>query len=171
MDDAARIAALAEDLRRSCDRGSGVPDLSLLASDLGVRVRYFPLGDLKGFYLLLEDIPFIVLNQTLPEPVLRIVCAHEFGHHLLHRELAGKTVFNEYELYQMENKLEREANLFAAFLLIPDSAVRAFREPEQRGRSVGETARLLGTTEELFAIRLRAEGLPADIRLSRFPTE
>lgn len=171
MDDAGRIAALAEELRRSCDRGGGMPDLVLLANDLGVRVRYFPLGDLKGFYLLLEDIPFVVLNQELPEPVLRIVCAHEFGHHLLHRELAGKTVFNEYELYQMENKLEREANLFAAFLLIPDSAVDAFRGPEQRGRSIGETARLLGTTEELFAIRLKAEGLPAEVRLSRFPSE
>ena len=171
MDDLARIAGAARTLRRSCDRGSGVPDLALLADDLGVRVRYFPLGDLKGFYLLLEDIPFIVLNRALPEPVLRIVCAHEFGHHLLHRELAGTTVFNEYELYQMENRLEREANLFAAYLLIPDSAVDAFRAPEQRGRSVGETARLLGTTEELFAIRLKAEGLPADVRVSRFPSE
>ncbi len=171
MDDTGHIAALAEKLRRSCDRGSGIPDLGLLASDLGVRIRYFPLGDLKGFYLVLEEVPFIVLNQALTEPVLRIVCAHEFGHHLLHRELAGKTVFNEYELYQMENRLEREANLFAAFLLIPESAVRAFRGPEQRGRSIGETARLLGTTEELFAIRLKAEGVPADIRVSRFPSE
>ena len=166
---AGEIRKLCEDLRRDYDQGTEVPDPRTLSEELGARVRYFPLGGLKGFYTLLNGIPFIVLEQELPEPLLRLVCAHELGHHLLHRPLAEKAVFNEYELYQMENVLEREANLFAAFLLIPDRAVRAFCSPENRGTSLMEAARLCGTTEELFAIRLRAEGLGTDVRLSRFP--
>lgn len=140
-----------------------------LAEALGVRVRYFPLGDLKGFYIVLQGIPFIALHRDLPEPLLRTVCAHELGHHLLHRDLASRTVFNEYELYEMENCIERDANLFAAFLLVPEEASEALFRPENRGRSLGELAGACGTTEELFAIRLEAEGFDLGIRLSRFP--
>lgn len=140
-----------------------------LAEALGVRVRYFPLGDLKGFYVVLQGVPFIALHRDLPEPMQRTVCAHELGHHLLHGDLAARTVFNEYELYRMENRLEREANLFAAFLLVPEEAVEALHRPENRGRSLGELAGDYGTTGELFAIRLEAEGFDLGVRLSRFP--
>lgn len=148
---------------------SSSKDPFLLADTLGVRVRYFPLGGLKGFYIVLQGVPFIALHRDLPEPLLRIVCAHELGHHLLHRGLASCTVFNEYDLYRMETLVEREANLFAAFLLIPDETVAALRRPEERGRSIGEMARSIGVTEELLAIRLEAEGLDLGVRLSRFP--
>lgn len=140
-----------------------------LAEALGVRVRYFPLGDLKGFYMVLKGVPFIALHRDLPESLQRTVCAHELGHHLLHGELAARTVFNEYELYRMENRLEREANLFAAFLLVPEEAVEALSRPENRGRALRELAGDYGTTEELFAIRLEAEGFDLGVRLSRFP--
>lgn len=161
----AEIRALVQSLT---EEGS-CRDPFLLADTLRVRVRYFPLGNLKGFYMVLQGIPFIALHRDLPEPLLRIVCAHELGHHILHRELASHRVFNEYELYQMENHIEGEANLFASFLLISDETVEALRRPEERGRSIGELARSAGVTEELLAIRLKAEGLDLGVRLSRFP--
>lgn len=167
-----RVAEL-QDLCDGLRAAHGFPaeetDPFRLAEALGVRVRYFPLGDLKGFYLVVEGVPFIALHKDLPEPLQRIVCAHELGHHLLHRDLAEQTIFNEYDLYQMENRLERDANLFAALYLLPEEAVRDFRRPENRGLSVGEAAGLRGTTEELFSIRLAAAGMDTGIRLSRFP--
>lgn len=168
-DRTADIRALCRELLETEGDPAASPDPFRLAEQLGVRVRYFPLGELKGFYLILEGIPFIALHRDLPEPLQRIVCAHELGHHLLHRDLAEKSVFNEYEMYEMENRLEREANLFAACLLIPAEAVEAFRAPENRGRSVKEAARLAGTTEELFAIRLSMEGCDTGVLISRFP--
>ena len=140
-----------------------------IAGALGVRVRFFDLGEVKGFYTVVNGVPFIALNRQLPEEVRNIVCAHELGHHLLHRDIAEKTVFNDYDLYRMETKFEREANLFASFLLITGEDLLALQEPALSGRSVPELAAALGTTAELLAIRLRAEGLPLDVRVSRFP--
>lgn len=146
------------------------PDPFALAEMLGVRIRYFPLGGLKGFYLVLNDIPFIAIDRDLPEGLQRIVCAHELGHHLLHRAETSQG-FNDYELYRMENRFERDANLFAALLLLPDRVVQEFCRPENRDLSVKEAARLHGTTEELLQIRLQAEGIDNGVRLSRFPSE
>lgn len=147
------------------------PDPVRLAEAMGVRVRYFPLGGLKGFYLVMNGIPFIAIDRDLPEETQRIVCAHELGHHLLHHEEASRGFFNDYELYRMETRFERDANLFAALLLLPDRVVEEFCRPENRGLSVKEAARLRETTEELFAIRLSAEGVDTGVRFSRFPAQ
>ncbi len=164
------LKALCEDLReRYADPGEPA-DPAVLAARLGVRVRYFPLGETKGFYVVLDGVPFIAIDEAQPPQVQRIVCAHELGHHLLHRDLAEQVLFNEYELYRMETKVEREANLFACFLLIPDDPSAFFRRPENRDVSVEEAARLFGTTRELLSIRLQAEGYGPAFRVSRFPS-
>lgn len=160
---------LIADLKERYGADEERPDPVALAEAMGVRVRYFPLGGLKGFYLVLNDIPFIAIDRDLPEALRDVVCAHELGHHLFHREEASRVVFNDYEIYRMENRFERDANLFAALLLIPDRVVREFRRPENRGLSIREAARLHETTEELFAIRLSAEGIDTGVRFSRFP--
>lgn len=164
------LKTLLRQLEENCGVDPERPDPVALAEAMGVRVRYFPLGGLKGFYLVLNGIPFIAIDRDLPEGLQQIVCAHELGHHLLHREEASRGVFNDYELYRMENRFERDANLFAALLLIPDRVVRELRRPENRGLSVKEAARLHGTTEELLSIRLQAEGVDTGVRLSRFPS-
>ena len=161
------LKALCADL---LELSGGAADPEALAELLGVRVRYFSLGETKGFYVVLDGIPFIAVNRDLPEPLRNIVCAHELGHHLLHRDLAEQTLFNDYDLYRMETRVEREANRFAAFLLIPGEAVAFLRRPENRDISLAEAAGVFGTTKELLAIRLQAEGLETGIRLSRFPS-
>lgn len=147
------------------------PDPFALASAMHIRVRYFPLGGVKGFSLVLNDIPFIAIDINLPEAIKRIVCAHELGHHVLHRTTLEQASFNDYELYRMENRFEREANLFASLLLLPDSAIEELFLPENRTLSSKEAAKRLQTTEELLCIRLNAEGYDTGIRLSRFPSE
>ena len=165
------LKALIADLNDRYGFDADRPDPVALAAAMHVRIRYFPLGGLKGFYLILNDIPFIAIDRDLPEAMQRVVCAHELGHHLLHREEASRGFFDDYDLYRMENRFERDANLFASLLLLPDKAVEEFCRPENRGLSVGEAARLWETTAELFAIRLSAEGIGTGVRFSRFPSE
>lgn len=165
------LKALIADLKDEYGFDDERPDPVALAEAMHVRVRYFPLGGLKGFYLVLNEIPFIAIERDLPEELQRIVCAHELGHHLLHREVSSQTLFDDYDLYRMENRFEQEANLFASLLLLPDQVVRGFCRPENRGISIREAARFHGTTEELLSIRLQAEGLDTGVRFSRFPAE
>lgn len=168
VDRVRELKALLDDLTVAYGLDRDHLDPAALAEATGVRVRYFPLGGLKGFYLVLNGIPFIAIDRDLPEELQRIVCAHELGHHLLHRAETSQG-FNDYELYRMENRFEQEANLFASLLLLPDRVVQGFCNPENRGLSVGEAARRWGTTEELLSIRLQAEGIDTGTRFSRFP--
>jgi len=51
-----------------------------------------------------------------------MTCAHELGHILLHRELlSGQVPLLEYELFDIQNTAEYEANVFAAELLIDEA--------------------------------------------------
>lgn len=169
------MADRVKELQALCDRLTALmpqdrmPDPIRLAEALGVRVRYFDLGEVKGFYVVLRGIPFIALNRALPEEVRTIVCAHELGHHLLHRDLAERSVFNDYELYRMENRTEWEANVFASLLLLPERVLEGLRDPSLSGCSAAELAASLGTTEELLEIRLQLAGIPGHRRISQFP--
>ena len=80
------------------------------------------LGSLKGFYKIIYRNPFIFLNKSLSAADARIVCAHEIGHHALHREYA-RIGFEEFSLFSENSRREYEANLFAADLLISDEDI------------------------------------------------
>lgn len=92
------------------------------AENSGARVWFRPLGGLKGFYVFENGKRYIVVNNQLDEMTRRIVCAHEFGHDMLHRELATGGI-RENTMFLENNKTEREANLFAAEILLTDKAV------------------------------------------------
>jgi len=96
-----------------------------LAAELGIDIQHHALGSLKGYYLVDRKRRFIVLNNNLNEGMRQLVCAHELGHDRLHQELAGFTVWHEWNLFNPRSKAEREANLFAAELLIPDLEIHS----------------------------------------------
>ncbi|TGE31893.1 ImmA/IrrE family metallo-endopeptidase [Desulfosporosinus sp. Sb-LF] len=77
----------------------------------------------KGYFFQQSRIKIIVINSSLPEDLQRIICAHELGHALLHKDLAAKNTLNDFALFDTVAKPEFEANLFAAELLISDNAV------------------------------------------------
>lgn len=97
----------------------------ILAVELGIDIQYHDIGSLKGYYLVDRKRRYIVLNNSLDEGMLQLVCAHELGHDRLHQELAGFTVWHERNLFDSRSKAEREANLFAAELLIPDLEIHS----------------------------------------------
>lgn len=94
-----------------------------IADCLNVNVLFHSIGNLKGYYTYDRRSRYIVINCSLAEDMQRIICAHELGHDRLHQHYAKYTPLNDYSLYDMSSKPEREANLFAAELLLTDKEV------------------------------------------------
>lgn len=95
-----------------------------IAKELGIMVILDDnLNKLKGMYSIIKRNRIIIINSNLPEQTQKIVCAHEIGHDILHRDLARLGALQEFVLYDMKNRPEYEANMFAAELLLDDSEV------------------------------------------------
>lgn len=84
----------------------------------------------------------IALNQRLDEHDARFTAAHELGHALLH-EGVNVLFLNAYTEYST-GTLEREANVFAAFLLITDEEVE-----DSKNLSVPQIMEMYGFGEQL----------------------
>ena len=93
----------------------------------------------KGAFKVVLHNSFIFINATMSNEMKRIVCAHELGHALLHRSL-GKTqeCLMEFELFNITNSTEYEANLFAANLLLDDQSIDSGSRQTVRGRAEGQ---------------------------------
>lgn len=100
----------------------GGRDIFETAENSGANVWFRELGGLKGFYICENGARYIVINEELDDVLKRVVCAHELGHDTLHRELSEGGL-REGTLFLDSNKTEREANLFAACVLITDDEI------------------------------------------------
>lgn len=116
----------------------------------------------KGITVLFSDLPdstkgvcytafgkrIVLINSRLDETEARYVCAHELGHAVLHPELnysflITKTLF-------LPSKFEREADIFAAELLIDDSTLR---QVEFERMSAAQVAAVLNLPEKLIQLK------------------
>ena len=85
-----------------------------VATELGLDIIEVSMeGEAKEFYW--GDA--ITLKEGLPEELKREYIAHAICHHLLH---AGSRYPSASRRYSFDNYHERQANVFAAYLLIPD---------------------------------------------------
>jgi len=107
----------------------------------------------KGAFKVILNNSFIFINANMSDEMKRLVCAHELGHALLHRSL-GKTQSGlmEFELFNITDTTEYEANLFAANLLLDDTAIESLI---QDGFDVVQIARSLGTNVNLLLLKLQ----------------
>ena len=105
-------------------RRAGTRDPKRIASELGIEIYYNGnLVDLLGLYTLIKKKRAIVLNNRLEDYMLMMVLAHEIGHDALHREYAKNGALQEFELFNMNDLKEYEANAFAAHLLLDTDEV------------------------------------------------
>ena len=108
----------------------------------------------KGAFSLMLNVPFIFINNNLSDEMKRIVCAHELGHAMLHRKLCrqkkNQTIY-EYEIFDIRNSTEYEANIFAANLLIDE---REMNEYMSYGYDIVQTARAMNLNVNLLLIKL-----------------
>lgn len=78
---------------------------------------------LKGFATIQNQFKYIVINSCLEREDQRIIAAHEMGHIVRHEAQLRICPMRDMELYRNDGKLEREANIFAADLLLDDDEV------------------------------------------------
>ena len=123
-----------------------------IARQCGIELIVKELGALKGFYKVIYRNPFIFLNKSMSRSMARIVCAHELGHHLLHREFATFG-FEETSLFSPASRREYEANLFSAELLIADKEIAELLE---YGYTEEQIAAAIGMDRQLTELKLAA---------------
>ncbi len=97
----------------------------------------------------------IVVRRDLPRAVKRELIAHAIGHHLMH---AGNHLTLQEHTYSFGNYHEKQANVFAAWLLVPEPTLT---KKLAAGRSVPDLARDFGVTDELMLFRLQIRNLAA----------
>ena len=110
----------------------GIDDLELLASKLGAEVVELPLGRIiKEMYI--KDEGVIVVDPNLHPYKKRHLIAHALAHHLFHRKSRVNYFIedrNDYINNWLLREHEKEAEVFAAYLLIPEDKLNAILQQE-----------------------------------------
>ena len=120
----------------------GTNDPERILQQLGVLILPCELHGIRGFYKRIERNDIVFIDYNLPEEVRRFVLAHELAHFLLHKGV--NRIFLEQNTYLKTSPYEREANLFALFLLFPN-----FSDVCAACDTIEKAARYLGCSEEL----------------------
>lgn len=125
----------------------------IIAESMGIIVHDVPeLTDLLGMYTYKMKNRIIFMNPNINEVLYRMVLGHEIGHDQLHRSLAGGEGLREFELFDMNDMIEYEANAFNAHLLIDEDDMDAlFRD----GYDLAATAKILKVNINLLLIKIQ----------------
>lgn len=121
-----------------------------IAEALGIHIAILPLGNSLGYYRCLKRIHWIFINEDImhDEALVKVVMAHELGHAVLHRE--ENCCFMAHKTLLLTSRIEREANLFAAELLISDDMLHEFS-----GYTQEQFSSCIGYPKELVELRLK----------------
>lgn len=138
---------------RNLLRKSGTDDPVRIAKELGIRVYDVPdLTDLLGMYIYRWKHRMILMNPNINRTLYRMVLAHEIGHDQLHRSLAAGGDLKEFELFNMTNMTEYEANACAAHILIDEQGML---ELFRNGYDLAQTASSLKVNINLLLIKVQ----------------
>ena len=108
-------------------------------------------GSCKGFYMANSRCKIAVINNDLPAHIQRIILPHELGHGV-HHVTPALCTFHELTVLNESNRLEYEANIFAAeFMLNDDDVFDAL----QMRLGFFQTASLLEVPPELLDFKIR----------------
>lgn len=118
-----------------------------IAKYLNIQIQIGPLGSRCGCYMFLKNHRCIFLNENLSEHEMQLVMAHELAHAILHRKQNCYFIRNKTLL--LNSKTEKEANIFAAELLIPEDVLL-----DNRNCTIGQLSTLLGYDEKFIELRL-----------------
>ena len=131
-------------------RRTGTSNPDKMAARVGIIIKEYPFKKQKGVYKVIKRNRFIFLKSDL-DPVMRgIVIAHEIGHDSLHRTEAAQ--FQEFNLFDMaNNRMEYEANLFAAEILLPEDELL---DCIWKGLDAEQTAKAMRSDINLIALKV-----------------
>lgn len=137
-------------LIRYYERLTGTRNPLTIAQCAGIGIAIMPLGCIAGNYKLIKRKRWIFVNDSIPtdSPLFSVVVAHELGHALLHRK--ENCAFIKSKTLLLTSGIEREANRFAACLLITDDMLRDYC-----GCTKEHFCNCTGYPEELIELRLK----------------
>ena len=127
-------------------------DPFVIADHMGIIVLHENLGAIMGYYNTAYRQRILHINSGLSAGLRKYTAAHELGHAVLHNKL--NTAFLRENTYFSVDKLERQANQFAADLLITDYDLL-----ENADLTNEQFAKLSGYPVELVNLRLEHFGL------------
>lgn len=120
-----------------------------IAQYLGIHVNFCSLGPVAGTYKYIKKSHWIFINSDIEkEPYRNTVMAHELGHALLHRR--ENCCFMSHHTLLLTSKIEQQANLFAAHLLITNELLQ-----EYAGYTEDQFTSCTGYPKDLLKLRLR----------------
>lgn len=129
---------------------TGTRDPANIARFLGITIAILPLGNIAGNYKLINRKRWIFINEDIPvnSTFFKIVLAHELGHAIFHRK--ENCAFIKNQTLLLTSGIEKEANTFAAYLLLSDDLLQEYSDftKEQLCQSTGYP-------RELLELRLR----------------
>jgi Zn-dependent peptidase ImmA (M78 family) len=162
------IERRAAEVRRKHSLVSIPVDPVVLAGRLGIAVNNAKFSDdsTVGMIARRGNNRMLLVNESDPPYRKRFTIAHEIGHHFLHLMKDGEFVDGEADLFRQPpedesqvtpvHRMEIQANMFAAALLMPEDAVRA----EWEGlKSIPAMARRFNVSQEAMGIRIGQLGL------------
>ncbi len=130
---------------------SGTSNVLQIANDLGIKLYYENYENLLGMYTCRWKHRFIFLNNNLEDYMLQMVLAHEIGHDVFHRDLAGNGL-KEFTLFDLRNITEYEANAFASHILLKTEEVLTLA---RAGYDVAQIACNLNSHINLLLIKMQ----------------
>ena len=125
----------------------GTNDPYKIAEYLGIHVVHAPLGNISGMYKYIERSKWIFIGSDNDDISKKVVMAHELGHALMHQK--ENCCFMAHHTLLLTSKIERNANLFAAILLITDDLLLQYN-----GFTTNQFSKCTGIDEELIDLRL-----------------
>lgn len=131
----------------------GTNDPVKLAEDMGIWIYDVDdFDDLLGMYTFRWNHRIILMNSHINDILYRMVVGHEIGHDQEHRNLAKGEGLKEFELFNMTNITEYEANAFNAHLLIDDNKMT---ELFKDGYDIAAVAKILEVNINLLLIKVQ----------------
>lgn len=140
-------------------------DIKKLAKKLGIILKSEDLGDdVSGFFVMTEDgVPVITYKKGEVDNRFRFTVAHEIGHYTLHAK--EQPVFVDRKPVMLfrntasstgEVLKEREANAFAAALLMPKTLIvqEINSAPDYIDEAITYLAKRFGVSEQAMSFRL-----------------
>ena len=149
----------------ACEAVYGTRDPEEIFRQRRAAVKHTAPEGLRGLICSVSRAAFVSVDASLPESVKRMTFAHLLGHSVLHRRqiLSGRT-FEEPAEYTA-GTAEREADLFAAELLIKDEEILRLKD---EGLNEGQIVAAFGALRELvphklFSMRSRGISIGDDV--------
>lgn len=152
------IEARAEDVLRK----AGVDTLPVPVEDIAeinqIRISRAPHNDFSGMLIRKDGRALIGVSSTEPPVRQRFTIAHELGHFFLHPKKDAFVDYRDNMKGVMRSSREKEANMFAAALLMPRKLLlkhcRALAKDGFSDEEVGTLARRYGVSEDAMRFRL-----------------